>query len=447
MPMLKAKRDPPQMATGSIEMSNALTTVPGENCGPDEYHSSAMRRRWLLWILVLSILAAGHLGYWYWPRLRLRAPTASDLPARLLLSGTHPVALWIPYPHQNLGQLRRRLPATHGLLEAVSRLLGLEPPQLLPFGPFSLPPSRELTVAWSPDGRRWSAAARVYPSVAAAARLGGALADNPWLGGGAVRVAGQDAQVRWRGTLWGVDVGGAAPLAEPNLPAAPASLALVHLRQDLPPIPAGTYRLHSHPGGLTIRAVGEAGVEAYQPETGEVALLAYSSSAAQQGEAPSALALFAREAPSRHELPAAAVWYQSGGGRWHLPGESLAAVLGMELPQGDSGGWGIVATDSISLQQALALTPEVTSLSSPRSAFSLAFGMWLRPRPASEIAASVASSLAAFPLRSAGQLQRWQDVRSVLGALDLERLTYLRESFSLGPWPEGGSPCRFGSIS
>jgi len=114
-------------------------------------------------------------------------------------------AVWIAHPHQTLARLERRVGDLRRWLASV----GLPGATRLPrFGPFTLPPSKELAVRSSPDGRRFAVALRTYRTVGVLARLAGRLAGNPWLRGGDVRL-GREAsgRVTWRRGLWTLEAG------------------------------------------------------------------------------------------------------------------------------------------------------------------------------------------------------------------------------------------------
>ena len=184
-------------------------------------------------------MIAGHFFYWYWPRERASAP--AGLPARLLASGEYGACLWVPYPHQNLGKLEGAIADGPAYLAAAARVADLPAPVMRSFGPFAVPPSSEIVACSDLDGDRFLLVARVYPALAAVAKLAGRLADNPWLKGGEIReergkrdeVQERVLHVAWRDGYWTVRSG-----AEPALPAQPATADRAGLpRQpgDLPP--------------------------------------------------------------------------------------------------------------------------------------------------------------------------------------------------------------------
>jgi hypothetical protein len=207
-----------------------------------------MRRRWIVLVLVLLALVAGaaHVRYWYAPRERPAAPGAGEAATAVFAASPLPIRLWIPYPHQNLAQLRRRGPA--GVM-ATLRLFGVELPRLPGFGPFDVPPASAVAVASDARGDRFLAVAQVYPSIAALARAAGRVAGNPWLKGGEVESGGRRLRIGWaEGNVWWVTTEDTADLnaalaAGGTAEGLPAGLAWLRARRDLGPLPAGDYRL------------------------------------------------------------------------------------------------------------------------------------------------------------------------------------------------------------
>ena len=122
----------------------------------------------------------------------------------------------MPYPHQNLGLVAESIADGPTFVAAVSRLAGMAPaPAIRSFGPFAVPPSREIVACSDLDGERFVLMARVYPTLATLARLSGRLASNPWLAGGEVReaegkrdeVEEKVLRVSWREGYWIVGTG------------------------------------------------------------------------------------------------------------------------------------------------------------------------------------------------------------------------------------------------
>ena len=205
---------------------------------------------------------AAHAGWWYLPRVREGRPDPDDVPGRLLAAGKLPVAVWVAYPHQNLGALEEGFGSGEErvrFLAAVARLAELPAPALPRFGPFAAPPARELVALSDAAGERVLVAARVYPALAAVARLAGSLAGNPWLAGGEVEAFGGRATVTWDGTLWTVGnvaledllPEAAAPIAETSFGGGGA-IATLRLERPVSFLPAGTMRLARRGDGFEL---------------------------------------------------------------------------------------------------------------------------------------------------------------------------------------------------
>jgi hypothetical protein len=408
----------------------------------------------LLVLLALGLLLAGHVLYWYGPRERAEVPDPRGAPFRLLTAGAYDACIWIPYPHQNLGALGAAVADLPRVVAAASRLAGsasaAEPP---PFGPFEVPPASEIVACSDLRGGRVKVIARIYPIIAAVARLAGAVAGNPWLGGGeAGRVS-----VAWSGGLWTVTAGEEEVQAAPDRsepagslprtgPSAgqlfPACLAMVRWSGARPELPAGDYVLVRRGRDFEVSLAGHSAVSALDPgsslaaQAGAALLVvaaaelpeATQPSAAGLPRPPAALALFEDAAGSLStpfgELPGAAVFHPPGTNRWGLPTQGLGKLLVGRLPAGESAGWNIVALDPGSLRRASALAPGLSRLVSPAAAAapppdpgSLTLGLWLRPLSAQRVVSRVRRLLEKIPLVPRRTVQRWQDWETVLAPL------------------------------
>jgi hypothetical protein len=170
-------------------------------------------------------------------------PAAAVEPLRLLATGPYDVCVWVPYPHQNLGALAGAIGDLQDVVAAAARLssgerppAGKEPEEPPTFGPFEVPPASELTACSDLAGGRLRVVARIYPLLAAVAKVAGRLADNPWLAGGE---AGR-ARIVWDGRLWSVTEGedeppAPAPPAAESLLASPSSSTLPGPRESMVP--------------------------------------------------------------------------------------------------------------------------------------------------------------------------------------------------------------------
>lgn len=360
-----------------------------------------------------------HIGRSYLPRVRPAAPRQEDAPAKLLASWRDGAVVWVPYPHQNLGALRRAQGATEALA-AGTRLAGLPSFSLPAFGPFGAPPARELAVATDATGRRLSAVARVYPLIAALARLGGKLAGNPWLAGGDVELSGaRRATVSWQGTLWRLDT-------EPSLissqRAGGAEAAQVEVRPVLawlrisappPPFPAGLYRLERSGTSIQLTNGQFSGPPAEPPATG-AALQVVTAGAALGSRGPGAFFLWPTQAAN---LAAVAIVRPASGESWDLPGEEILSLTGTDPRSVTEGEWTAEALDRASLERAAAALPALRQLFAADARGALALGVWLDPAAAAGEVRRVERLLSAVPLVGRAERQRWRDLRRLLEAL------------------------------
>ena len=90
------------------------------------------RRVWAL-ALTIGLAIAGHLWFWYAPRFRPSLPDEGPA-ARLLRHETLPLAVWIPFPHQNLALMERRLGVELQTLRGALDAAELPNPSLPRFG-------------------------------------------------------------------------------------------------------------------------------------------------------------------------------------------------------------------------------------------------------------------------------------------------------------------------
>jgi len=408
------------------------------------------RLRWIALLALAVVLIAGHVWYWYAPRARAAAPQPGSLPARLLAAGAYDACFWVPYPHQNMGVLRRRLEDGAAWLAAVARVADLPPPVLPGFGPFAVPPASEIAACSDLAGDRFFLVARVYPTVAAVARLAGRLADNPWLAGGELREPGSDSanspeerqvRVAWREGMWTVSSGGVPDLSGVR-PAErfPASLGIFRLAKEVAELPTGDYLLRRHGDDLEVALSHPAAVPALElppasPAEPAPVLLAVAGPSWPPAETrplpAAAFALFdiGEEGPLG-TLPGCAVFHPPGGGRWQVPTQGLAGLLTGGLPKGNAAGWQIVALDAASLARAEALAPRLSALMSPESGIvagdpastpahggRLVIGLWVQPAPAVQLVARVRRFFLKIPLAEPRQVQRWTDWETLLKPL------------------------------
>jgi hypothetical protein len=367
----------------------------------------------------------------------------------MLASGQYGACLWLPYPHQNLGKLENSIGDGPAYLAAAARVAELPAPVMKPFGPFTVPPSNEIVACSDLDGERFLLVAKVYPGLAAVAKLAGWIADNPWLRGGDVKeergkpdeVEERVLHVAWRDGYWTVRAG-----AEPKLPAPaekngtapyPLNLGIFDLAQDVSELPAGSYVLEHKGQDYDVTLAGAPQppepppfvLAADAPSLFAVAGPAWPAEA-EKPLPPAAMALFDVKGGLHlgplGDLPGLAVFNPPGEKRWGLPARGLAGLLAQNLPRGNASGWSIVALDDASLEHAEALAPLISNLVPPDadagdsdspSLGQIVLGLWVRPRPALARVSQVRKGLEHFPLADPRQVGRWRDWETLLSPL------------------------------
>jgi hypothetical protein len=390
--------------------------------------------------LIVLLAIAGHVYYWYAPRERAAAPAPGSLPARLLAADDYGACLWVPYPHQNIGKLEGAIDDGPAYLAAAAQIAELPAPVLPSFGPFAVPPSSEIVACSDLGGERFLLVARVYPALAAVARLAGRLADNPWLKGGEIRetrgrrdeVQEKVLHVAWRDGYWTVRSGD-----EPTVPASassplyPPNLGVLHLGKDVSDFPAGDYILQRKGEDLELGLAGSAPVP--EPPVSldgadAPVLLAVAGTAwpadAEKPLPPTAMALYDTQGGLHlgplGDMPGVAMLNVPGEKRWGLPTKGLAGILTDNLPSGNAAGWGIVALDDESFQRAEALASRISTLVPPTGdgpGARMVLGVWLKPRPALRRVSQFRQALQKVPLIPRRQVERWQDWETLLAPL------------------------------
>jgi len=353
-----------------------------------------MRKRVAVrWGVAVGAAAAAlaHFAYWYLPRER-SASSPSPEALELLADPGATAAVWIAYPHQNLGRLERFVGDAAAWGALLSGRDGDAAARLPQFGPFVAPPSSELAVALPPDGEP-RAALHAYRSVALLARAAGSLAGNPWLAGGPVGDR-PDQVVAWQGDLWryGGPVardGRAVDLGAPET----ALLAVVRADREHGPLPAGTYRLVRDELGPELRLgrVLEAAPALPAGADRPVALLIERPARRQL-----TMILIWEEEGVVPPFPAAASVVRRGSPRPHLPGEELLRLAGRKPKRETVDGLEISALSGRELERARRLLPALQALSSnPASARAVAM---VDPAGALRVARRLEEGFSAFPL-------------------------------------------------
>jgi hypothetical protein len=408
--------------------------------------------------LVLVALVLAHVGYWYWPRERSSALDPQSLAGRAFRTGGYDACVWIPYPHQNLGAFTGSLPDGRAFLEAAARLGGARAPRFPGFGPFAVPPAHEVTVCADQRGGRLFLAARVYPALRIVARLAGKLAGNPWLSGGEVRQPSGDPAARqerafrvaWEDGVWTVRSGAApdgtsapvaiaeaagtssapTPVAEAAGTSSP-SLGLARLQRDLPPLPAGEYRLARAGANLELALAGGATPPDPPPalERAAPVFLAIGGpdwpDGAERPLPPAAFVLYdvagGLQLGPLGSMPGAALFHPPDRPRWKLPTGGLGKLLTDNLPQGSAAGWDLLAFDDGSLARAKDLAPVLSGFVPPdggEATGGLTLGLWIRPRPALALVRQIRRGLEKVPLVAEDEIDPWRDAEVLLDAFE-----------------------------
>src|SRR5688572_2519277 len=216
----------------------------------------------LILFLIVILVIAGHILRSYWPRERPAVPDPDGLPARLMASGAYEACFWMPYPHQNVGELSEVVNDGSAWLEAAARVAGVPPPVLPSFGPFAVPPSKEIAICSDLDGERFFVAAQIYPGLGTVAKAAGTVADNPWLAGGEITetrgtgnaVVERVLRVAWTEGVWTVTGGDGTPaigpVKQPLLH--PRSLGIIRLEREISGFSDGDYLLRRREGDLEL---------------------------------------------------------------------------------------------------------------------------------------------------------------------------------------------------
>jgi len=410
-----------------------------------------MNRRILyagLALLLAGALGAGHLAYWYRPHLHPGQPRSGYLPAQLLASDAYSYAVWMPYPHQNLGLLKDAAAAggerngdgeplgVDEVAPALARLAGLPEPSLPRFGAFEVPPATEIAFAADDRGERFALVAEVYPVVAAFAKLAGRLAGNAWLEGGVLIVDGRRVEVAWHGRVWTVASPGLPTLDAAPLETGPPSLAIVEVRRAMPPLPAGRFVLTRQGGDLVLASAGAGNgrrdLDELDPADLGLFLLVASGPGGGPEEPTQAMAFFpTAERPqgtagsTSYELPGMALIYETGGQRWTLPGEGLLEVTGRKVRSKEVGPFSVAALDGKSFRRLEELMPRLAPIARPRERDQLVWGLWLDLAGGLGEVTRIADALAEIPIAPRRHRRRWHDAAVVLApaARSYSRLT------------------------
>ena len=374
---------------------------------------------------LLAVALLGHWYYWYAPRARAGSPGDGDWTAGVFLGADDlPIRLWIPFPHQNLAALEGAVSDLQGLSAVSSYLLAEDLLSLPSFGPFRMPPARDLVIAGTPQGDRIVVGATVYPLVARLARAAGRLAGNPWLSGGSVELQGRTVEVEWRDGVW---LAAQGPVSEGDpslLPALEPAHALFSLGQPLGPVPGGHYRLDVGARGWRIASADHIPMQVAGPPSGPrippgLALVAMSASSdAARDPILRMFVLLSGEGGATEQLTRAVVGHRGSGERWLLPAEKLLSGLGFEVTDSTLDAWALVAYDELAIQQVVRQLPALSGWLESLEGESLELAIWVNLAAARGSLEGLARALSSLPLPATHQIRAWTLAAQSLASLD-----------------------------
>ena len=377
----------------------------------------ASKRTGLLAVLIL--LAAGHVGYWYWPRERQALPRTGSLPASLLASDQLPLRSWVAYPHQNLAFLANG-ESGKNWRRGLSDLVGVPQIELPSFGPFALPPSSALAVATDADGERLVVAARIYPLMALVARAAGKLAGNPWLAGGEIYEGGRTLEVAWQGRTWLLRTPGESwPVTTDRVPPDYPALARLAFEQPLGPLPPGEYRLSRSGRHLDLVSGGAAVGELRRPPRGVL------MHAERLRKGLRATVVLGPGEGSLRGVPSAVCLAEKGVKLPRLPFQRLYRALGIKRRQAGRAGWRLAASDRGALARGWQLLPTVEQIAGQdarQESYAVDLDM------VREVSAEIERQLEGLPLPAIREVRFWRGAARILEELG----AYDRWSLEIG---------------
>ncbi|MGB5161884.1 MAG: hypothetical protein WBO69_00325 [Thermoanaerobaculia bacterium] len=395
---------------------------------------------WIGGVALLIVALFGHWYCWYAPRARTGSPGVKASTSQVFFgTGDLPLRLWIPFPHQNLAALERAIGDLEGVSEVSSYLISQDLASLPSFGPFRLPPARDLVVAGSQNGDRIVVAASVYPVVAWLARVAGRLAGNAWLAGGPVELHGRTVEVEWRDGMWLAAQGEVARTVGQPVPDLVPSHALLRLDRSLGPVPQGLYRLDVEARGWRIVSAEPEAMQASDARVRAVlpSGLALVAASIGPGSAPdSAVETFVMLSGGRgagEQIASSVIAHRGTGDRWQLPAERLLSGLGFEVSEGAREGWSLAAYDEAAIDQVADRLSSISDLLGSVDEAPLELGIWLDLAEAREALDGLVSTLGSLPLPATEQIRLWTMAARSLASLDNSGSLSLRI---------GGSPSR-----
>ncbi len=394
--------------------------------------------RRLLWAVVLTAtLLVGHYFFWYRARAHDGRPDPSSLASRLVLADEGlPYRIWLPFPHQNLAALERDIGPVEALNRASIQLTGMNLVEIPSFGPFRLPPSREIFLAMDQDRSQVLMVVRMYPLVRWLLRAAGSVAGNAWLSGGEVQVSGRDLVVRWDGGNW------IASSAEPGLDVSPAEyvgrdvFALFRLGETFGIVPEGLFSLELQEDTLLVSSVphrfpAESSKVRILDDAGMALISANFSNSSRPQEA-AAIVLFSPPEGRSQRVPGAAVVHRGGDDRWLLPGERLLSVVGIRPVSLSRDPWTVWAYDDSSLEKGADVVQTIEAIEASARAQDVSAVGEIDLDQARKAVRVIDSVLSAVPLIGREEARRWSTLSSLLDLMS----EYSSLSYRIGEAPD-----------
>ncbi|MCM2270808.1 MAG: hypothetical protein NDJ75_11950, partial [Thermoanaerobaculia bacterium] len=270
------------------------------------------------------------------------------------------------------------------------------------FGPWSLPPARELVVAQR--GEELAVVLAVYPTVALVARASGRLAGNPWLAGGDVELGrGRAARVTWTEGRWRL-----ASVLRARAPEAAAgaagngsrdgtirrdALARLRLGRDVGRWPAGSYRVERGGDGLAV--LGGRAPAAALPPLGADASRPAAWLVERTGRRVGGTVIWRQPGPMP-PFPAALTLDRGRAGRRRVPGEELLRMAGGEPQRTQADGFQLRALSAREIDLGRPLAAELAALLAARRGLAVFAGA--RPDGLAEASRRLSDRLAGLPL-------------------------------------------------
>jgi hypothetical protein len=315
-------------------------------------------------------------------------------------------------------------------------LAGLDVFKVPTFGPFRVPPSREILLATDEDRDRILMVARMYPLVRWVLRSAGWVAGNPWLAGGEIQLGDRDIQVRWVSGDWiasSVDLGLdviARDSVDSNV------FAAFRTTDAIGVVPDGLYALQLGQNRLSISSV----INRFPPNMADsnlldstgAALISAHFSPSGTRDGANALALLARAGGGADQVPGAVVVHRGAEKRWDLPGERLLAIASIRPVSVAWEGWSVWAYDDTSLSQGADLIPVIETMQQSARAEGISSAGEIDLGQARVAVQLIDRVISAIPLVGRSEARQWARASSVLDLLS----EYSKLSYRIGEAPD-----------